>query len=314
MRAITLISLALSSSLAACVPAQDLSSAIDGADAPEQPGSPLEGDADADGVVDGADNCASVPNAEQADLDGDGQGDLCDLTVILAADPTGTAVAGQLGQGRVIVADIANFSDQPASWSLSGDSERLLPSEASGVVEPGEIRTLRLDVDARGLLAGDWLEGALSLEVLGELHELVAVAETAPTPPPGVCSYDIDRDYIKVTKGEGGADPALELDVDTTVYYGASYDATRNYSGTIKSGATYGSNASIYGTSVSTGAAVDHDWEVDATEFDTWDADDHGSGGSAIAFTCTSGGGSQTDSLSVNLGNATINVGIVASW
>lgn len=300
MRASTLISLSLCTSLFAC--------------APQLPTSTLEEDADADGVADDADNCASVPNAEQADLDGDGQGDLCDLTVILAADPTGTAVAGRLGEGRVIVADIANFSDQPASWALSGDSDRLFPSLGSGVVEPGEIRTLRLDVDARGLQAGDWLESELTLEVLGDRHDLVAGAEASPTPPPGACSYEIERDYIKVTKGEGGADPALELDVDTIVYYGTRYDDTANYSGTIKSGATYTSNQPIYGTTVSTGDEVDHDWEVDATEFDTWDGHDYGSERSAIAFTCTSRGGSQTDSQSVDLGNATINVGIIASW
>jgi len=128
----------------------------------------------------------------------------------------------------------------------------------------------------------------------------------------GTCSYTIKRDKITVVKGEGGADPALELDVDTSVEHNGT-SSTVNFNGTIKSGASNGTDATIYSATVTSGTLVTHDWDIDATEFDTFDADDHGTGGGTLVFTC-SGSSSQTDSDQVSLGNAIIDVQVQASW
>lgn len=312
MRTSLILSIALASNLLACAPMSQLSASVDGSDDSDI-STELADDGDGDGISDDLDNCPASANAEQWDTDEDGVGDACDLTVLPAADPSGLVAAGRLSRAAVAVADIANFTDEPETFRVSTDGGPLSPELDEGVVEPGEIRTIYVNADARGALAGDWLDGLVDIEVDGRITRVEAGAEAEPPPPPSTCAYAIKRDYIKVTKGEGGADPALELDVDTIVSYGSGSTATNNYSGTIKSGATYGTDATIYNTSVTSGSAVNHDWDVDATEFDTWDADDHGSAGSSIGFTC-SGTGTQTDSVSVTLGNAAINVGIKATW
>jgi hypothetical protein len=235
------------------------------------------------------------------------------MTVLPEVDPSAAVPAGRLSRAAIAAADIANFTDEPQSFRVWTDGGALSPEVEEGVVEPGQIRTIYVDADARGAAVGDRLDGLVSVEAGGLISRVEAGADAEPPPPPSTCAYYIKRDYIKVTKGEGGADPALELDVDTIVSYGSGLSATNNYSGTIKSGATYGTDATIYNTSVTSGSSVNHDWDVDATEFDTWDADDHGSAGSAISFTC-SGTGTQTDSVAVTLGNAEINMGIKATW
>ena len=270
-------------------------------------------DFDADGVADGLDNCPDTENAEQFDADADGIGDACDVTLLMNADPTGTARADELSVWAVAIADIANFTDEPQPYSVWSTADGLIPVEPEGVVEPGEIRTIWVDADARGVAVGGWIDGVVGVDIDDDGDTVDAAAEVVAPPPPALCSSTVKRDNIKVTRGEGGADPALELDVDTTVYYGAGGSATVNYAGTIKSGASYTTDATMYATSVSAGSVVSHDWDVEAVEFDTWDADDHGSGSDNLSFTC-SGSGTQTDSMSVNLGNAKISVKIKAVW
>lgn len=313
MRSSLLIAFGLVSTLSACTSSADLADAVDGLDASDEAPAAQDGDVDGDGVADAFDNCAQIANAEQWDADGDGAGDACDLTVLAAFDATGEVAAGRLDPSAIAVADIANFTDAEVEFSLWTDADALVPERARGVVAPGEIRTIYVGADGRRAALGQWLEGVVRLDVDGETTEIDAAAETTAPPPPAACSYTIKRDYIKVTKGEGGADPALELDVDTVLYYGTGSSTTKNYSGTIKSGATYTTDATLYTGSVSGGTAVLHDWEVNATEFDSWDGDDHGSGSSDIGFTCR-GSGSATDSMDVGLGNAIINVGIKAAW
>jgi len=126
------------------------------------------------------------------------------------------------------------------------------------------------------------------------------------------CTYTIKRDTITVVKGEGGADPALELDVDTSVDHDGT-SSTVNFGGTIKSGASFTTDATIFINTVPSGTFVVHDWGIDATEFDTFDADDHGTGGGQLAFTC-SGSSTSSDTDQVSLGNATISVRVKASW
>lgn len=128
----------------------------------------------------------------------------------------------------------------------------------------------------------------------------------------GTCSYTIARDKITVVKGEGGADPALELDVDTSVHHDGT-TSTVNFSGTIKNNASNTNDVTIFSAQVPAGTVVTHDWNVDATEFDTFDADDHGTGGGTLTFTCT-GSSAQTDSDQVALGNAIIDVQVKATW
>lgn len=124
----------------------------------------------------------------------------------------------------------------------------------------------------------------------------------------GSCTYTFVRDNISVVKGEGGFDPALELDVDTS-----ALGSTVNFAGTIKNGASHTTDAAIDTVTVTAGTVVSVPWAVEATEFDTLDADDHGSGGGTLTFTC-SGSGSKTDSDQVSLGNAIIAVQVKASW
>jgi hypothetical protein len=126
------------------------------------------------------------------------------------------------------------------------------------------------------------------------------------------CSYTIQRDKITVVKGEGGADPALELDVDTIVHHDGT-TSTVNFAGTIKTNASNTTDVTMFSASVPSGTVVTHAWDVDATEFDTFDADDHGTGGGTLTFTCT-GTGTQTDSDQVALGNAIIDVQVKATW
>lgn len=137
----------------------------------------------------------------------------------------------------------------------------------------------------------------------------IAEAQAAST---GTCTYSIKRDNIKVIHGEGGFDPALELSVDTSVQHDGT-SSTNNFSGTIKVGASNATDVTIYTNSVPDGTLVSHDWDVDAIEFDTLSAHDHGTGGGTLVFTC-SGTGTSTDSDQVTLGNATIDVQVKATW
>lgn len=273
---------------------------------------PRADDGDGDGVVDRADNCPAARNREQWDRDGDGRGDACDLTLLASRTAADPVPAGSVRRSAIAIADLANFTDQPQAFSIETDSALLRPELAAGVVEPGEIRSLYLDADATGLQPGQQLAGAVRVITPERTHSIDASVPILPAASLATCNYSIKRNYIKVTKGEGGADPALELDVDVIVYYAAT-SSTENYSGTIKAGATYGTDETIYSTSVNSGTQVTHDWDVEATEFDTWDADDHGDGGGQLTFTC-SGTGTLTDSDSVSLGNAIINVGVRADW
>ena len=122
------------------------------------------------------------------------------------------------------------------------------------------------------------------------------------------CTYTLVRDSITVVKGEGGFDPGLELDVDTT-----ALTSTVNFNGTIKNGASHNTDEAIDTVTVPAGTVVTIAWDVDATEFDTLDADDHGTGGGSLSFTCT-GSGVKTDSDQVSLGNAIIAVQVKATW
>lgn len=122
------------------------------------------------------------------------------------------------------------------------------------------------------------------------------------------CTYTFVRDNINVIKGEGGFDPALELDVDTT-----ALTSTVNFNGTLKVGASHTTDAGLGGATVASGTVVTIPWSVDATEFDTLDADDRGTGGGSLTFTC-SGSGSTTDSDQIALGNAIIAVQVKATW
>jgi hypothetical protein len=124
----------------------------------------------------------------------------------------------------------------------------------------------------------------------------------------GNCTYTFVRDSITVIKGEGGFDPALELDVDTT-----ALTSTVNYNGTIKVGATYGTDEAMGTVTVASGTVVTLPWDVEATEFDTLSANDHGSGGGSLTFTC-SGSGSKTDSDQITLGNGVIDVQVKVTW
>jgi hypothetical protein len=148
---------------------------------------------------------------------------------------------------------------------------------------------------------------ACAAEDPGDDAAAEATAEIASAST-GNCTYTFVRDSITVIKGEGGFDPALELDVDTM-----GLTSTVNYNGTIKVGATYGTDEALGTVTVSSGTVVTLPWDVDATEFDTLSANDHGNGGGSLTFTC-SGSGSKTDSDQITLGNGVIDVQVKVTW
>jgi hypothetical protein len=270
-------------------------------------------DADGDGVRDGVDNCPRVKNSEQLDTDRDGIGNACDLTVVLHTAASGTVPSGKLRHSAVAVAEVANFTREPQPFQLQTDSDHIRPEEAEGVVQPGEIHTVYVNVDARQVAPSMRLTANVVIIVNWFSGTVVVVVDTTEPPPPGSCTYRILRDSIFVSDGEGGADPALELTtVETLVDHGAG-EASETYAGDIQSGATYQTDEEIYGATVDVGTVVTHDWEVNATEKDDWDADDHGSGGGTLSFMC-SGTGSVDDDATVTLGNAAIIVTVKASW
>ncbi|HKW84867.1 MAG TPA: hypothetical protein VJN68_14040 [Burkholderiaceae bacterium] len=271
------------------------------------------GDLDGDGIIDADDNCPAQQNDEQSDRDHDGRGDACDLTVMIHDPIAVDVVAGKLSTAAIAVADIANFTDQPQTYTLASESPQLPAEMLSGVVAPNEIRTLYVNADTRNQAVGASLAGYVTLTTSEGALQTAAAASVAAPAKKASCSYNFKRDYITVTKGEGGLDPALELDVDTTVFYGTGIPATRNYSATLKNGQTAGTDVSIYSDSVTDGTVVTHDWAVDAIERDSWSGDDVGTGGGTVSFTCT-GTGTRYDSDSVTLGNASINVGVRVDW
>jgi hypothetical protein len=274
---------------------------------------PLFPDADGDGVRDGVDNCPRVKNGQQIDSDRDGIGDACDLTVTLNI-ASGQVPAGKLRHAAIAVAEVANFTGEPQQFQLQTDSDRIRPELAEGIVQPGEIRTVYVDVDARTMAARVRVVSNVIIVINHVTINNVVVVETTEPPPPATCSYSIKRDSIFVSNGEGGADPKLELtSVETIVSYGVGLEASESYAGDIQSGATYTTDEEVYAATVDAGTQVRHDWEVEATEKDDWDADDHGSGSGTLAFTC-SGTGSADDDAVVTLGNAAIIVTMKVGW
>lgn len=272
-------------------------------------------DLDLDGIADADDNCPEQSNDEQFDADADGVGDACDLTVFMNEDGYGIVSADALTEAAIAVAEIANLTDAPQPFAVWTDSDALVAEIAEGVVEPGEIRTIYVDADARGFEPGAWLSGTVTVETEKGEDSAELGAETAAAPPPTTCTYTIKRDYVKCTQGEGGADPALELNGYVKFYaYKSGVEVGRStYTGTLKKGVTAGTDVTMGSGSVSSGSAVTIDWDVDAEEVDTWDADDHGSGGGSLNFSCTSGGATVYGSDAISLGNGAIEVGVKAT-
>lgn len=271
-------------------------------------------DADGDGVTDSKDNCPRVKNGEQLDRDGDGVGNACDLTVVVPKNARGSVPSGKVRTSAVAVAEIYNFTREPKAFRLQSDSTVIRPGELQGTVEPGEIRTVYADVDARQSASGLQLEAKFVIIVAGQASSVIIIVDTTEPPAPRTCSYQISRDSIFVNNGEGFLDPGLELpSVETIVEYGAGDEASETWGGNLQSGALYTTDEDVYGADVAVGTVVSHDWEVNATETDTADADDHGTGGGTLTFTCT-GTGIVDDDATVTLGNASIIVTMKAGW
>lgn len=268
-------------------------------------------DLDLDGVADRDDNCPEQSNDEQIDTDADGWGDACDLTVQLLDGGLVFADADAWTIAAVPFAEIANFTDEAQPYAVWSDSDELVPEQEHGVVEPGEIRTIYLNADARGIEPGAWLAAGVHLETDEGVESGDAGAETVAPPPPGMCSYMVKRDFIRVDVGEGGAHPALELSVSTSITFGGGLTNAVTYVGTVAT--VYSVKAGLYGSSVASGTAVSHPWNVDVTEYDPGPSFDNGAGASTISFTCV-GTGSQTDEMPVALGTAQITVGVKATW
>jgi hypothetical protein len=273
------------------------------------PSAPVSADSDRDGIADGQDNCPRVRNSEQADTDGDGIGDFCDVTVIAKPSVSVAVPAGKLRRSAVAVAEIVNFSNRGQSFAIQDAPDRVSAPDRDGVVQPGEIRTIYANVDTRALAPGQQFSGALVINI-GEINITINInVETTEPEPARTCSYEIKRDSIFVNDGEGGFDPGLELDSVEVMVAGLS----ETWGGNLKSGSTYGTDAQIVSDTVPVGTFVSEDWEVNADETDTADADDHGTGGGTLQFTC-SGSGETSDDDEVTLGNASIIVTVKALW
>lgn len=137
-------------------------------------------------------------------------------------------------------------------------------------------------------------------------------AEELPSPtltPPLPCSYRIYRDNIRAARGEGGADPALEL----TRVEASAGGSTVTWSGRLPQGSSHTADALILSESVSSGTVISEEWEVFVVEKDDWDADDINQGGGILSFTC-SGHGTRTGTVALTLGNAQVDVTVKAVW
>jgi hypothetical protein len=255
-----------------------------------------------------------VKNGEQLDRDGDGVGNACGLTVLVPKKAHGSVPSGKARASAVAVAEIYNFTREPKAFRLQSDSAVIRPGELEGTVQPGEIRTVYADVDARLVPSRRQLMANFVIVVAGQASPVIIIVETTEPPAPGTCSYQISRDSISVNDGEGGTDPGLELTVvDTIVEYGAGLDVNETWNGNLQSGATHSTAEEVYNADVAVGTVVRHDWEVIAEEKDDWDADDHGTGDGTLSFTCT-GTGSIDDDATISLGNASIIVTMKAGW
>lgn len=271
-----------------------------------------EADLDLDGVADLADNCPEAANPEQLDDDADGAGDACDLTVRFLDPGQATAEAGAWTAAAFAAAEIVNLSDRPQPYAVWTDSPELAPEHDEGVVQPGQIRTIYLNADARDLEPGAWLDATVEVETDEGTSAAETGAETVPPPPPAVCTYGIKRDTITVLVGEGGFNPALELGVNTTVTDSAGNPYSASWTGSLNG--VYATNASLYTGSVATGTAVAHAWSVDAVEYDAIPAFDWAGGASGISFVC-SGAGSLSDSITLSFASGgTIRVDLRAQW
>ena len=271
-------------------------------------------DRDGDKIPDAQDNCPAVRNAEQSDRDADGIGDVCDLTVLAADEHTVHVPAGKVSRAAVLLAEIVNYTRQEHSFQLESSAEQLEFEEPEGALAANGIHALYGSVDARGLLPGQSLRARVRLQISIHVSVFIEIVIVVDEPePPSTCTYRVYRDSIEVADGEGGADPALELDEVTVEVSHGTTSSSETFSGTIRNGATNTTDAEIYNATVDAGEVVTLPWDVNAVETDSWDSDDEGSGAGILEFTCAGSGLLRDDEVIV-LGNASIVVTLKVLW
>jgi len=137
-----------------------------------------------------------------------------------------------------------------------------------------------------------------------------------PPPPPATCTYSFKRDYVQAISGEGGLDPALELDgyVKTRVVTpsGSTYSNTYTNSN-MKAGTTNNSDVVLTTQSVTSGTVVTLNWDAEVRERDTTSADDIGADGEGLTFTCSSTGSVAYGSVVIDVGGS-VGVGVKVTW
>ena len=271
-------------------------------------------DRDGDKIPDAQDNCADVRNDEQSDRDGDGIGDVCDLTVLTVPERVVHVPAGRVSRAALLLAEVVNYTRTEHAFRLESSEQQLGFQQAEGVVAANRIKALYGSVDARELRPGMSLRAQARLRVNIDISITINVVIVVDEPEPAsTCTYRVYRDAIEVSDGEGGADPALELDdVSIEVSHGTT-SSSESFSGTIRSGATNTSDEEIYNATVDSGELVTLPWEVTAVETDSWDSDDEGSGSGILEFTCV-GSGQLDDEETIILGNGSIVVTVKVLW
>ncbi len=280
-------------------------------------GASVQDDTDADGLADSADNCPVVSNPTQSDEDGNGLGDACDLVVRMQSDLSDRVLAGRINRAALAVAEVVNHTDQPQAFLLWTEGEGMSAELSEGIIEPGELKVLYVDVDAREQVAGSALVGAAHLMVGDrDLASLDLVSAVLPPPPPATCTYSFKRDYVQAISGEGGTDPALELDgyVKTRVVTpsGSTYSNTYTNSN-MKAGTTNNSDVVLTTQSVTSGTVVTLNWDAEVRERDTTSADDIGADGEGLTFTCSSTGSVAYGSVVIDVGGS-VGVGVKVTW
>jgi hypothetical protein len=235
--------------------------------------------------------------AEDLDYDKDGIADACDVIVILAKDGEVDGLSLELSAGApqkdVMIADIHNQTSAPIYWSLVLDEQHgVTPSVRNGWIAPGGSQTIALDIDQSAARPGSSIRQVATLQVADEVHQ-IPLSITTPAAPPsalvGMCTYSVYVDSIKVVKGQGRLEGALEVELTTNLQTVSGVVTSRSPTMNIPVKGTHPINSLAYTQTTPTGTSVGIPVNFMVREFDGTSGDDTGSADNYLSFDCSEG-------------------------